>query len=72
MATKHAGIGAAFAVLTVVFGLFMLIGVILLMMWMQPGIAHSPKAQSRVELLHGSEAFSPACFVMLDPSRGGA
>jgi hypothetical protein len=42
MATKHAGMGAALAVLAIVFGLLVMVGVILLMMWFQPGIEHSP------------------------------
>lgn len=42
MATKHAGLGAALAVLMIVFGLITLVGVILLMMWFQPDIEHSP------------------------------
>ncbi len=42
MATKHAGLGAALAVLLAVFGLITLVGVILLMMLFQPDIEHSP------------------------------
>jgi hypothetical protein len=42
MATKHAGMGAAFVALALVLGLMTIIGVILLMMWFQPGIEHSP------------------------------
>jgi flagellar biogenesis protein FliO len=39
---RKAGMGAAVAVLAVVVGLVLIIGVILLMMWLQPGIEHSP------------------------------
>lgn len=42
MATKHAGMGAAFVALAVVLGLITIVGLILLMMWFQPGIEHSP------------------------------
>jgi uncharacterized membrane protein YjfL (UPF0719 family) len=45
MATKQAGMGAAFIVLAVVLGLIIFIGVILLMMWFQPGIEHSPSGR---------------------------
>lgn len=49
METKDAGIGAAVAVLLAILGLIVLIGVILLMMWKQPGIESSP-SQSRLHL----------------------
>lgn len=50
MQTKHAGMGAALAVLLAVFGLITLVGVILLMMLFQPGIDHSPaQVESRNE-----------------------
>ena len=49
METKHAGMGAALAVLLVVFGLMTLVGVILLMMLFQPGIDHSPAQVSMSE-----------------------
>lgn len=42
MAIKHAGMGAAFVVLGFMLGLISIIGVILLMMWLQPDIEHSP------------------------------
>lgn len=43
---KDPGTVAAIVVLMVVLGLIVIIGVILLMMWKQPGIAHSPSQQS--------------------------
>jgi hypothetical protein len=46
METKDAGIGAAVAVLLAILGLIIIVGVILLMMWKQPGIEHSPSQQS--------------------------
>jgi len=42
MKTKHAGGGAALAVLLAFMGLIVLVGVILLLMWEQPDIEHSP------------------------------
>lgn len=48
MATKTAGLNAAGAVLIAIFGLVVLIGVILLMMWAQPDIQHSPSEQGRL------------------------
>lgn len=48
MEAKDALTGAAVAVLMAVFGLIIILGVILLMMWLQPGIAHSPSQQSRL------------------------
>lgn len=50
MASKNVGVGAALAVLTAAFGLFILVGLILWMMWMQPGIEHSPNEHSRLEV----------------------
>jgi len=50
--TKHAGLGAALAVLLVVFGLFVIVGVILWMMWMQPGIQHSPSERGGLGTEH--------------------
>lgn len=44
---KHEGLGAAIAVLLAFSGLIVLVGVILLMMLMQPGIKHSPTAHNR-------------------------
>ena len=52
MATKRAGMGAAFVVLALVLGLMMIIGVILLMMWFQPGIEHSPSEGSTLRGFH--------------------
>jgi hypothetical protein len=50
METKHAGMGAALAVLLAIFGLITLVGVILLMMLFQPGIDHSPaQVESRTD-----------------------
>jgi hypothetical protein len=46
METKDAGTGAAIVVLLAILGLIVIIGVILLMMWKQPGIEHSPSQQS--------------------------
>jgi hypothetical protein len=46
METKDAGTGAAVAVLLVILGVIIMVGVILLMMWKQPGIARSPSQQS--------------------------
>lgn len=46
---KHEGLGAAIAVLLAISGLIVLVGVILLMMWMQPGIQHSPATHSGAE-----------------------
>jgi len=42
MAGKRAGIGAAIVVLAAALGLLVVVGIILLMMWRQPGIQHSP------------------------------
>jgi hypothetical protein len=50
MEAKDAEIGAAVAVLLAILGLIIIIGVILLMMWKQPGIEHSPSQQSRLRL----------------------
>lgn len=46
METKDAPTGAAIAVLLTILGLIILVGLILLMMWKQPGIEHSPSQQS--------------------------
>jgi hypothetical protein len=46
METKDAGTGAAIVVLLAILGLIVIVGVILLMMWKQPGIDHSPSQQS--------------------------
>ena len=46
MEAKDALTGTAVAVLMAVFGLIFIVGVILLMMWLQPGIAHSPSQHS--------------------------
>jgi hypothetical protein len=46
METKDAGTGAAIVVLLAILGLMIMIGLILLMMWKQPGIEHSPSQQS--------------------------
>jgi hypothetical protein len=46
METKDAGTGAAIVVLLAILGLIIIVGVILLMMWKQPGIEHSPSQQS--------------------------
>lgn len=45
METKDAGTGMAVAVLLAILGLIIFIGVILLMMWKQPGIEHSPSQE---------------------------
>lgn len=55
METKDAGIGAAVAVLLAILGLIITVGIILLMMWEQPGIPHSPSQQ-------GSLPASPAAL----------
>ncbi len=53
---KHAGLGAAVAVLLAFSGLIVLVGVILLMMWLQPGIEHSPSLHSEITpIRHFSE-----------------
>lgn len=46
MQAKDALTGVAVAVLLAMLGLIILVGVILLMMWKQPGIEHSPSQQS--------------------------
>ena len=56
METKHAGMGAALAVLLAVFGLITLVGVILLMMLFQPGIDHSPAQVEGVNQFRASPA----------------
>lgn len=42
MAAKTAGLGAAIVVLMAAVGFMFMVGVILVMMWFQPGIARSP------------------------------
>lgn len=44
MADKTAGLGAAIAVLLLAAGLMFVVGVIVAMMWFQPGIARSPSS----------------------------
>lgn len=46
MEAKNAVTGAAIAVLLAILGLVIMIGLILLMMWKQPGIEHSPSQAS--------------------------
>jgi hypothetical protein len=46
MDAKDAVTGAAIAVLLAILGLVIMIGLILLMMWKQPGIEHSPSQAS--------------------------
>jgi hypothetical protein len=46
METKDPGTSAAVAVLIAILGLIITIGIILLMMWKQPGIEHSPSQQN--------------------------
>jgi hypothetical protein len=58
METKDAGTGAAVAVLLAILGLIVMVGVILLMMWKQPGIEHSPSQQSRLCLPDAALEFS--------------
>jgi hypothetical protein len=63
MAGKHAGQGAAILVLAAITGLTVLIGVILLMMWFQPGIQHHPSkrtdiAQRRLACATGPSSLS--------------
>ena len=50
MESKDVGIGAAVAVLLAVLGLIVFVGVILLMMWKQPGIEHSPSQQTSLSI----------------------
>ncbi|HEX6804464.1 MAG TPA: hypothetical protein VF133_12350 [Terriglobales bacterium] len=51
MQTKKLGLTPTLVVLLAVFGLAMLVGVILLMMFVRTGIAHSPE-QSSLETHH--------------------
>ncbi len=67
MQTKDAGIGAAVAVLLAILGLIITVGIILLMMWEQPGIPHSPSEQGSLpppalasQVPPPSECFIPA------------
>lgn len=53
MEAKDALTGAAVAVLLAVLGFIILVGVILVMMWMQPGIEHSPSEASRLSAPQG-------------------
>lgn len=48
METKDPGTGAAIAVLLAILGIIILVGLILLMMWKQPGIEHSPSQKSNL------------------------
>lgn len=66
MKTRHLGVMPTLLVLLAVFGLAILVGVILLMMFVRTGIAHSPE-QSR---LRNSNA-GPAIRAMLPPGEGG-
>lgn len=50
METKDAVTGAAIAVLLAILGLVIIIGLILLMMWKQPGIEHSPSQASSLSV----------------------
>jgi len=43
---KRAGIGGAFYVTLIIFGLAAIVGVIVWMMWTPSGIRHSPKSSS--------------------------
>lgn len=56
MEAKDALTGAAVAVLLAVLGFIILIGVILVMMWMQPGIEHSPSEESRLHVSAGVDS----------------
>jgi hypothetical protein len=74
MANKQAGMGAALVVLAVVFGLMTIVGVILLMMWFEPGIEHSPAEHSA--LLPSSTIAARVSHVSIsdshsDPLLGG-
>lgn len=48
MESKEVLAGATVGVLLAVLGVIVMVGVILLMMWKQPGIARSPSEQSRI------------------------
>jgi len=48
MESKDAVTGAAIAALLAILGVILMVGIILLMMWKQPGIEHSPSQQSRL------------------------
>jgi hypothetical protein len=56
MANKQAGLAAALAVLVIVFGLIIIVGVILLMMWFQPDIEHSPAQIETTSEFHSNRA----------------
>lgn len=58
MASKQAGLGAALAVLVIVFGLMALVGVILLMMWFQPDIEHSPAQIERTSAFRANRVIA--------------
>jgi hypothetical protein len=68
MESKEAGTRAAVVVLLAVLGLMVMVGVILLMMWKQPGIAHSPSEQSHLYVPQGSGRIEARCAF---PSRRG-
>ncbi len=59
MAEQKAGLGAAIAVLLAVLGLMTLVGVILLMMWFEPGIEHSPSQTLGFRSLPAASQFRP-------------
>ncbi len=64
MKTEEAGLGAAVVVLGAVLGLAVLIGVILLMMLVTPGIRHSPSEHGRLA--------APSAVVQANAERGVA
>lgn len=77
METKDAGIGAAVAVLLAILGLIITVGIILLMMWQQPGIPHSPSQQGSlltpaVALRSSSQPPRPECLFPRVLFRGEA
>ena len=63
METKDATTGAAIVVLLAILGLVIMIGLILLMMWKQPGIERSPSQQSS---LYAPDAVSELSPVLSD------
>lgn len=56
---EKAGTGAAIAVLLVVLGLMSLVGLILVMMWFQPGIEHSPSQAGIASVLLNNRCAGP-------------
>jgi hypothetical protein len=81
MEAKDATTGAAVAALLAILGIIIMVGVILLMMWKQPSIDHSPSQQSRLcvpdaasewsvepPLLPGSEQFIQSCHLFRSES----